>query len=76
MIFPDNFKDLLNKRNSNEVLTVVSQSKSRSLEEEPEKMDYLQLVMLRSEETLKGNLTSWYVTQVSSKTIEIELEFD
>ena len=40
--------------------------------------DLLQLVMIRSEsgETLRGNLTSWTVSNATSKEIKIELQFD
>ena len=49
MVFPANFTAMLNNRNDNEVLTVVSevQAQARRLDEEAIQQEYLQLVMLR-----------------------------
>ena len=79
MVIPGNFTDILNDRNKKtEILTVVSNNKTRSLSTMLTKQDYLHLVMLcqESEETIRGNLTSWTVTKADSKEIKIQLEFE
>lgn len=50
MVVPGNFTAILNDRNKKiENLTVVSKENVRNLSDKPKTLDYLQLVMLRSE---------------------------